>query len=471
MAHSSKLYKNAIRISLSVAITIYLLLIPFIIFTGGFKISFLGLSISATHLHNPIWALLLLIPLRIAFAKEWKSGTLFLGSILLAIVIIEILLRIHPIMLGDMFANKVLSVYHTGYSGIYEYDPVVKMDFMKPNFQTVAYWNGHRWPHKTDSKGFRNPIDREQAEIVLLGDSLIYGHGVNQFKTVGYFLEKLTGLTVSNLGRTGDCAFQQVYKLNRYGLVFNPKYVLYFFFNNDISDLTGYLAKEELQRFVDTPIEKISFLPRHKMKRKDSFLPDRLAGFFQKGLYLNEVFNLIEYSIDNSRGWGGRFYDRYLKRSKKEKEPLARKTKSDSDTVVESASENESVIPTSETSKQKPVKAGSSALSLEWLYTRHAILQMDYACRKNGARFIIIPITFGQDQYLKPLKDIATRHNIRLIDTHGIESNADYRLPNDGHFSGDGALAIAKIVSDFICKQDMSLVFPKRVNIVSNRYE
>src|SRR5436309_711612 len=83
------------------------------------------------------------------------------------------------------------------------------------------------WTHETDAFGFRNRKVTVPADIVLLGDSMIYGHGLEYESTVGYLLERLTGLSVANLARQGDCAFQEAYLLTEYVSLFRPRYVLY----------------------------------------------------------------------------------------------------------------------------------------------------------------------------------------------------------------------------------------------------
>ena len=448
-----KIGRKAFKISVDIAIIIYLVLITIIVVTGGFRLSFLGMSIRATHLLNPIQILFVLILLRIMISVEWKSSVLLLGSVLFALVTIEILLRIQPMMLGQVFTTKMLSVYHGGAGGIREYDPVLKMDFMKPNFRTMAYWNGYRWLHETDSKGFRNPVDRDRFEIVLLGDSLIYGHGVNHNQTVGYFLEELTGLTVANLARTGDCSFQQAYLLNRYGVAFRPEYVFYFFYNNDITDLSSYLSKVDMRRFVDTPIEKISFPPRSKTTPKNHFLSEGIRIFFEKEFAVKEAIRVVDYYLERNSGWRKRFLEIFSKRRLEptvaesrnvqmqiDKKPLAPFGKKPANTAAETMTEG----------TDRPM---SNELSLEWQYTRQAILQMNYVSKRNGARFFIVPITFGNEQYFRILRDIATRHGIPLVDARAIDNVPDYRLPNDGHFNETGALAMAEIVSAFIKNQ------------------
>jgi len=408
-----------VKILLDVAIGVHLILIPVILVTGGFKISFLGISLQVIHLASPIRVLLPLILIRAAIVVETKNFLLLGASLFIGLCSAEIVLRVHPVLLGDLFANKVLSKYNNGYDGIYEYDPVVKMNFMKPNFETIAYWNRYKWVHKTDSWGFRNPVDRNSADVVLLGDSLIYGHGVNQNQTVGHFLERITNHSVMNLGRQGDCAFQEVYILNKYGFKFRPRYVLYFFYTNDISDLGTYLSQDEMKQFIETQIENITFKDRSLPKRVTYPRAEKLIRSLGKNLYITESIN----------------YAHQIIKQKSEKKKTMSKNNPSMPAIVDKLD------------KSTYAEIGNS---LEWKYTKKSILQMQHVSDVNNAVFVIVPITFGNTQQFNILKNIASENNIPFIDTRAIDHVRSYRLPGDGHFTGEGALALAKIVAKYL---------------------
>jgi hypothetical protein len=134
---------------------------------------------------------------------------------------------------------------------------------MEPNRTEKMYYNGHVWLHRTDQFGFRNYRTISNADMVLLGDSWIYGHGVEIEQTVAYFIQSIGGYTVFNLAQQGDCSLQQAYKLTEYMQKFgSPKHVLYFFFDNDIDDLYAYRTDEELLEFINTPLGEITYKPR-----------------------------------------------------------------------------------------------------------------------------------------------------------------------------------------------------------------
>ena len=117
--------------------------------------------------------------------------------------VVEILLRRFHQRLPLPLSSFIATSYHSGVGGIYFHEPRLHMRLMKPHYQREMYYNGYRWQHRTDHMGFRNPQDRGQARVVLLGDSMIYGHGVNEQHTVRHHLEALTRQPVSNLGIQG----------------------------------------------------------------------------------------------------------------------------------------------------------------------------------------------------------------------------------------------------------------------------
>src|SRR5215470_500708 len=185
------------------------------------------------------------------------NALITLGSILVCLLALELLLRAHPLVLGDTFANGALSKYTNRAGGIFYYDPALAMNFMIPNLTTRMYYNRYVWTHQTDALGFRNRGPIMPADVLLIGDSLIYGHGVEYEQTVGHLLHQITGLRVANLGRQGDCAYQEAYLLTAYLPEIRARYVFYHFTENDISDLSVYLTDDQMRAFVATPVAAI----------------------------------------------------------------------------------------------------------------------------------------------------------------------------------------------------------------------
>ncbi|MDE0819727.1 MAG: hypothetical protein OSA95_01310, partial [Opitutales bacterium] len=80
---------------------------------------------------------------------------------------------------------------------------------MKINFRTRMFYYGYKWFHATDSRGFRNQVSAGKPDVLLLGDSMIYGHGVDAESTISHHLEKLSGIRVYNMGQQGACMHEE----------------------------------------------------------------------------------------------------------------------------------------------------------------------------------------------------------------------------------------------------------------------
>jgi hypothetical protein len=175
------------------------------------------------------------------------------GSLVVSLAVVELGLRSFPLALPHALANHLTTRYHTGPSGIYRYAPALHMNVMRPRDDRVLYFNGYLWHHRTDSRGFRNPVERDHASIVLLGDSIVYGHGVEETATIRSHLETMLGAPVANLGRQGSSIHDEYQTLRAFGVGLRPQYVFAFFLANDIDDL-GLLTDEEVSAFLATTV-------------------------------------------------------------------------------------------------------------------------------------------------------------------------------------------------------------------------
>jgi hypothetical protein len=330
-----------------------------------------------------------------------------------------------PTVIGREFANGILTKYHSKPGGIYYPDPGLRMLFMEPNRTETMYYNGYTWLHKTDRFGFRNFRTVSNADVVLLGDSFIYGHGVDVEKTVGYFIEQISGHSVFNLARQGDCSLQQAYLITEYVQQFTPpKYVLYFFYENDISDLWNHhRTDEELMSFINTPLPQIKYEPKTDIKAaikardEGNYYEARgrsLYGALKHRSHLMRMLDWIEFAQNRKRP--------------NSRPPEAKPTITPESHVVDDIDEEESI---------------------GWRYTKKAILYMNYISHLHGSRFSIVPITPDEKRHYTILKKFASEQKINFIDTQAINrANQSLFLPMDGHFSEKGAKAMAQIVID-----------------------
>ena len=88
-----------------------------------------------------------------------------------------------------------------------------------------------------DQKGYRNLIERDRADVVLIGDSYVEGWYVSDQQTVASQLEVKLGRPVVNLGVAGYGTLQELIVLKEDGLPLSPRVVVWFFFEgNDFYD-------------------------------------------------------------------------------------------------------------------------------------------------------------------------------------------------------------------------------------------
>lgn len=183
-----------------------------------------------------------------------RLGLLLLSS-LLGLGALEIALRTLPLKRASTLSNEVYTAYGSFPGGIYFTEPETRMNFMVPGFETENFWNGYSWHHRADELGFRNPPGLKDRSLILLGDSLIYGHGVEEEQTVAHLLRTREGRPAYNMARQGDCLYQQYLLLRLYRDELAPKTVVLFVFFNDFADLFFYRTREEIERMPELRLD------------------------------------------------------------------------------------------------------------------------------------------------------------------------------------------------------------------------
>ena len=119
----------------------------------------------------------------------------------------------------------------------------LKLKILLPHVETqvTPLFTGH-WRHRGDRNGFRNPHERDRADVVILGDSFAYGWGVAVDQTPAQLLEHATGLKVTSLGVPGIEAFTSWAVFERFGRSLQPRAVIYFLNLTDPDDGAGLLG-------------------------------------------------------------------------------------------------------------------------------------------------------------------------------------------------------------------------------------
>jgi len=213
---------------------------------------------AASRRNGFAWALAGLLALAFALRRhrQGRPGTLHrlcFGILLAAVTAlgIEALLRVWPGLVQGAVANKLYSRYHVYTGGMYERDRHLARR-LRPDVHAMTYWNGHWWRHDTNPQGFRGPAV-SRADAVFLGDSMIYGHGVETDQTVPARFSALTGRPVANLGQESTALVQASMLLRRKGLALGPKAVFVCSHPNDLEDDSILYEESELRRFLAEP--------------------------------------------------------------------------------------------------------------------------------------------------------------------------------------------------------------------------
>jgi hypothetical protein len=166
---------------------------------------------------------------------------------------LEAVLAFLPGLLHGRVANYTFGRYHAERGGIYQLDPYVGRT-LRPDFRCRAYWNGYWWTHQTNADGYRGQR-LARADAVLLGDSMVYGHGVEEHDTVPAQLSRLSGLTVANLGQPGIGLVQALALFRAKGLPLRPRRVFVCVHYNDAQDTLDAYPPSSLEAFVRRPDE------------------------------------------------------------------------------------------------------------------------------------------------------------------------------------------------------------------------
>lgn len=153
---------------------------------------------------------------------------------------------IEPLHLDEIWYYDYKAHYLPDEKLAYKYKPLISKKGDKfrggqysPIFRAQVAPLKFEW--MIDKEGFRNSRVKALSDIVVIGDSYI-DSGENEADTFGKRLEKLLGLSVTNLGVAGYGPFQYLEVLRRYGIKKKPKFAFFCFYEgNDLGDISKYL--------------------------------------------------------------------------------------------------------------------------------------------------------------------------------------------------------------------------------------
>lgn len=167
--------------------------------------------------------------------RAFVSGmALFMFGIVLCVALAECLLRLFPGLLPvEIYQQLRVDPGNLGVSHSYI------GHLHRPNNSFIISGKDFRAVHHTDAHGFRNAWPwPERAEIVVVGDSLVFGHGVEDKESWPAILaQTLPPIRVINLGLAASGPPQYLRVYETFGIKFQPKVLLVgLFVRNDFWD-------------------------------------------------------------------------------------------------------------------------------------------------------------------------------------------------------------------------------------------
>jgi hypothetical protein len=223
---------------------------------------------------------------------------------------------------------------------------------------------------------------------------------------------------VVNLGRQGDSSFQEAYLLREYIGQFSPRFVFYFFCENDIPDVYAYQTDDELRQFIKTPISNITYPPRtnpaEAIRSRDTEN--------SRGAHTGSIIDQITHRAHIVAVW------KWVRSLQKDRD-LARRTADEEHAIT-------------------------NPDSLGWQYTKHAISFMRRIAHERGAELVVVPIPPANKTLTGILERFAHDQGIPFINTDAMDrdnpGSREWYLAHDNHFSGQGAKMIAGLVAKYV---------------------
>jgi lysophospholipase L1-like esterase len=382
---------------------------------------------------------------RLRFRRIAGLGVSIAFSVALTWVLLEAVLRLTPGLLPPRYGNAVYAVYGDWPGAIHIQDKETRVNFMRPDFQTRAYWNGYWWEHRTDDWGFRNPPGIERKEWLLLGDSMIYGHGVEEQETVAHFLRADHHIVAYNMGRTADSLFQEYLLARLYVPRFRPDVVVLCVFLNDFEDLSTYRQPEQIARAPE--IDQLDYAALFDRVR-NATPPARIG----KQLQRSKAWRLGRAILKDLRKQMQRSKGRLLDLGILENVPIP--------AALAAAPDAPPVVPflalIEDDARFAPLGE----------YYRRVLTDLALRVRADGAQLVVVQLDLAEQVFgaialpaqarVRALLDaIGAAADFPVLSTQSIFRDcAACFLPNDGHLNAEGHHRLA----DFLAREIPPLV-------------
>jgi hypothetical protein len=366
----------------------------------------------------------------VAFRRGRRS--IFYGAwflLLLATVTaasFELLLRAWPGLLKGAVANVAYTGYHWQRDGIYRLDPH-RGPVMRPSFRRRMYWNGHWWWHEANADGYRG-AKLERADAVFLGDSMIYGHGVEAEQTVPARFQARSGLVTANLGQQGACMVQQLLTFLETGVRLRPRLVFVCTHPTDLEEVVRHYGESELARFVSAPAQEARAWPHASPEFRPRPAWDPVAFWSLHVALPMESSGVLGAVTRGLRGKGQVVVAR--------RDPFV-------PTPAERAMGLDGLVP-----------PGLADRTLPWRAHRHALGEIRRACQRIGARLVLFDLGYP-DALSAAVRAAAAELGAdysdagRVVVERSAHGERMY-LKDDGHWSPEGADAMAAALMESV---------------------
>ncbi len=348
-------------------------------------------------------------------------------SIVFGVALFEAVLWVFPDVIKGELANSIYGGYNAEPDGIYKIDPHLGY-VLRPGFGRTMYWNGHWWRHDANNVGYRGPM-LEKADAVFLGDSMIYGHGVENDETVSAQFQEIGGGASANLGVQGFNGIHDALQFRRFGVAMKPRLVFLCCHPNDVPDVLKQYPRSEIEHYLAAEPE-FSVAPLSSASNKHSVIHNfRVEANRRLNIPLRSAHTIRDLSrLFKSRGWEG----------------------------FKGGQDSEDWLLPTQATIDEPFdpSRGDEEMQLAWRAHQYAIAQIKADCNRIGAKLVLFDVGYPTD-FCEATRKLAGDLGVDYSDAGrkvlaAGQSGRHVYLANDGHWNAVGCRLIAENLAEDI---------------------